>query len=171
MSLSVPELRQAVSRIASTANKRLKRLDESKVFSSAIEEAGDSKFSTRGKDYNALLSEYMRTRAFLKNPTSTVAGAVTVENSLYKTAQDVYGLNMSREKFRQMVQEYYKLSSYDNEYQAQKLRYGFLYKEELEEQDKQEPIKELSRRLTGLMERYFSPGGMGYDGTSQFIDL
>ena len=49
--LSKTELRQAVSKLASAANKRLKRMSQSELVSPAYIEAIDSggKFSTRGK--------------------------------------------------------------------------------------------------------------------------
>lgn len=169
MGLSTQQLREAVSRLSSTANKRMKRIEKSGLFSPAVKEAG-GKFGTRGKDYNALLSEYMRVRSFIKNPTSSIVETQKLNESMLKTAKDVYGFNVSQEEFDKIVNEYYKLSKYDNEYQAQKLRYGFLYSESMTEEEKNIE-KDLAKKLIELLNRYTSPGGIGYEGVADFFEL
>ena len=75
---SSPELRKQINATISAANKRLRRLDESDVYSPAAvslgKERGGDKFSTAGKDWDAVKREYARAVAFMRQPTSTVGG-------------------------------------------------------------------------------------------------
>lgn len=70
------ELKKEVSRMASMANKRLKRLERNNLTLLPAyrewEQHGAIKFSVRGKDYNQLQSEYWRLKHFLDDRTSTV---------------------------------------------------------------------------------------------------
>ena len=71
-----PTLAKAVSRLASAANKRLKRFEGSELESPAtksVEKSG-GKFGTRGKTLNQLRSEFIRAKNFLGNKTSTIKG-------------------------------------------------------------------------------------------------
>lgn len=73
------ELKKEVSRMASMANKRLKRLERNNLTLLPAyrewEQHGAIKFSVRGKDYNQLQSEYWRLKHFLDDRTSTVRQA------------------------------------------------------------------------------------------------
>lgn len=75
---SSPELRKQINATISAANKRLRRLDESDVYSPAAvslgKERGGDKFSTAGKDWDSIKREYARAVAFMRQPTSTVGG-------------------------------------------------------------------------------------------------
>ena len=71
-----PTLAKAVSRLASAANKRLKRFEGFELESPAtksVEKSG-GKFGTRGKTLNQLRSEFIRAKNFLGNKTSTIKG-------------------------------------------------------------------------------------------------
>lgn len=73
------ELRAEVSRMASMANKRLKRLENNNLTMlpayQAWEQNGSIRFSVKGKDYNQLQAEYWRLKNFLDDRTSTVREA------------------------------------------------------------------------------------------------
>lgn len=73
------ELKKEVSRMASMANKRLKRLESNNLTLLPAyrewEQHGAIKFSVRGKNYNQLQSEYWRLKHFLDDRTSTVRQA------------------------------------------------------------------------------------------------
>lgn len=73
------ELKKEVSRMASMANKRLKRLERNNLTLLPAyrewEQHGAIKFSVRGKNYNQLQSEYWRLKHFLDDRTSTVRQA------------------------------------------------------------------------------------------------
>lgn len=71
-----PTLAKAVSRLASAANKRLKRFEGSELESPAtksVEKSG-GRFGTRGKTLNQLRSEFIRVKNFLSSKTSTIKG-------------------------------------------------------------------------------------------------
>lgn len=73
------ELRTEVSRMASTANKRLNRLENNNLTMlpayQAWEQNGSIRFSVKGKDYNQLQAEFWRLKNFLDDRTSTVREA------------------------------------------------------------------------------------------------
>lgn len=172
--LNRSELRQAVSRLSSAANKRLKRLSESGVESLSartVEQSG-GKFSTRGKGLDELRAEFMRVKDFLKSSTSTVKGARQAERDAIQAVKDIYGEDLAGRDIRKMLDDFYKLQEYDEEYQAQKLRYGHLIDENNEyTTEEKEDIRRLSRRLIDVFNRNLAPGGMSYDGVSQWFDI
>lgn len=173
--LSKTQLRQVVSRLADTANKRVKRLQSSNVESLAARQVAQSggKFSTRGKDLDELRAEYLRERDFLKSPTSTVKGAREVEREAVTAIKNIYGDDLRGVNIRELLNDYYNLQDYDEDYQAQKLRYGHLYEQPIEaySEDEKRDIKRLSRRLIELLNRNLAPGGNSYDGVSQWFDI
>lgn len=75
-------LRQQVSRLASMANKRIQRLEQSELTDTPAykswEENGSHRFSVRGKTYQEVQAEYWRVKKFIENKTSTVSGAKQV---------------------------------------------------------------------------------------------
>ena len=72
------EFRKEVSRLASLANKRIKRLEAAKLTDSPAYqkwvENGSVKFGVKGKTYNQLQSEMARLNRFINAQTSTVRG-------------------------------------------------------------------------------------------------
>lgn len=70
--------RKEVSRLASLANKRLKRLEESNLTDSPAYqkwvEGGKVKFSVKGKDFNQLQAEMSKLNSFVNSKTSTIRG-------------------------------------------------------------------------------------------------
>ena len=76
------ELSKVVSQLGSTANKRMKRFEESGINSgvySQTKKAG--KFSARGKTLNQLRNEYIREKQFLESKTSTIRGYRAVKKN------------------------------------------------------------------------------------------
>lgn len=112
-------LKKEVSRMASMANKRLRRLESNDLTNlpayQAWERNGSIKFSVKGKDYNQLQSEYWRLKGFLDARTSTVREA---NKFLREMAEDTgikyHGLADLKEKSKQFfeladkIKEYYK---------------------------------------------------------------
>lgn len=72
--MSDSDLRRLVGRLVSAGNKRLrtfeKRGEKSPAYNSAMYSGG--KFSTKGKDKNALILEFMRAKIFFSSESSTV---------------------------------------------------------------------------------------------------
>lgn len=175
MSLDKSQLRQAVSRLASAGNKRLKRLEQSNVSSISAMEVHESggKFSTKGKSLDALRAEFMRVKTFLKSDTSTVSGAKKAEKAALKSFNDIYDVDLSVDEYRQILDIYYQTYNSDNEFQSQKMRYSVLYKTfgidpNSGDTDK---VKVIITRLQDILQRNLSPGGMSYDGFASFFEL
>ena len=114
-------LKKEVSRMASMANKRLRRLERNELtdlpaYQSWVE-GGAIKFSVKGKDYNQLQAEFWRLKRFLDNKTSLVRGA----NKYLREMAENIGIKYnslaelkakSKEFFRlaDKIKEYYKMS-------------------------------------------------------------
>lgn len=92
--------RREVSRLASLANKRVKRLEKNKLTDTPAYQgylrSGGGKFSVRGKSYNEVQAEKARIRAFINANTSTVRGAHKVLKDMadntgikYKTLKEL----------------------------------------------------------------------------------
>ena len=82
MQMDTKELREVVSRLSATANKRLKRKSNTSPIVVRTRESGN--FTTKGKDIVALRNEYLRAKAFLEDRTSTVTGWKAAQSDLSK---------------------------------------------------------------------------------------
>lgn len=174
MGLSKSQLRQAVSRLADAANKRLRRLENAGINSMAAFEVQESggKFSTRGKDEYQLQAEFQRARQFITDATSTVKGATTMMRAATATVKSVFGLSLSLEEYNKLIGNYSKMVNYDTSTQSRKLRYSILYSKvgiETPTAEQRERFDAIARDMLTVIERYQSPGGMGYDGFSNFF--
>lgn len=112
-------LKKEVSRMASMANKRLKRLEQNELTHlpsyKSWEEHGSVRFSVKGKTHQQLQSEYWRLKNFLDAKTSTVRGA---NNFLKEMAQNtgikyngLSDLKTKSQKFFELadkIKQYYK---------------------------------------------------------------
>ena len=82
-------LKAEISRKASMANKRLKRLEQKGLTSSPAYkhwlESGGQKFSVKGKNYNELQAELARVNHFIDAKTSTIRGLNKVLKDIAKT--------------------------------------------------------------------------------------
>ena len=87
-------LKADISKKASMANKRLKRLEKNDLTSvPAYREyvrGGGVKFSVKGKSYNELQAELARVNHFIDSKTSTVRGTNTVLRDVANTAKIKY---------------------------------------------------------------------------------
>ena len=90
----IRQLKQDISKKASMANKRLKRLEKNDLTSvPAYREyvrGGGVKFSVKGKNYNELQAELARVNHFIDSKTSTVRGTNTVLRDVANTAKIKY---------------------------------------------------------------------------------
>jgi hypothetical protein len=114
-------LKKEVSRMASMANKRLRRLERNELtdlpaYQSWVE-GGAIKFSVKGKDYNQLQSEFWRLKNFLDNKTSLVRQANKYLREMAENTGIKYnGLADLKTKAREFfkladkIKEYYKMS-------------------------------------------------------------
>lgn len=85
-----PMISRDMNAIISTANKRIKRIRQSGLTSTALEMLdkesgkGNFKFSLRGKSFDTQKATYARAIQFLQNPTSQVSGAREFAQQIYK---------------------------------------------------------------------------------------
>ena len=105
-----------VSRVVSTANKRIKRLreDEFGQYSPSLDlvEKRGRKFSVRGKGYNDLMHEFSMARDFLENKTSTLGGFKEVRRDIESSIE-------SAEDMSDIDGEEYDVG-FDSEYKSKK---------------------------------------------------
>lgn len=113
------ELKKETSRLASMANKRLRRLESNNMQMLPAyrewESHGAIKFSVKGKNYQQLQSEYWRLKHFLDDRTSTVRSAnqflrEMAENTgiKYKGLEDLKTKSAKFFELAQKIKEYNK---------------------------------------------------------------
>lgn len=170
-SLNKSELRQAVSRLASTANKRLQRLSKNDLVSPAEIEARESggKFSTRGKSELELQVEFRRVSNFLTQPSSTVTGARQMEEETRQVLANQYGIELSKEDYRNLLTGYNKIMNEAPDYVSRKLRYKYLRDMDMTLADNHMTTTDISDAITSMLTRYYSAGGTQYDGTANYF--
>jgi len=90
----IRDLKRDISRKASMANKRLKRLEKNDLTNvpayRQYVQGGGVKFSVKGKNYNELQAELARVNHFIDSKTSTVRGTNAVLKDIANTAQIKY---------------------------------------------------------------------------------
>lgn len=81
------ELRSAVTRISSAANKRLTNIGKLDFKGPAYETAmAKGRFTAKGKSGNELVQEYWRLRRFMESKASTVKGVKALRNEFQNEA-------------------------------------------------------------------------------------
>lgn len=106
--------RKEASRLASMANKRLKRLENAGLTDSpAYKATGGQRFGVRGKGHNALQQEVARMNKFLNSATSTIRGS----NQVLKTMAESTGIQYSNLKdLRAKAKTFFELASKVEQY-------------------------------------------------------
>ena len=109
--------RQEASRLASLANKRLKRLEEkglqdTPAYQSYLKYGGE-KFSVRGKSYNDLQSEMARMKRFIDSKTSTIRGVNSTLKDIAKNTNIKY---KNLVDLRKKASKFFELSSKVEQY-------------------------------------------------------
>lgn len=113
-------LKQEVSRKASMANKRLRRLEKNDLTSNPAyknwqEYGGGKNFSVKGKDYNQLQQELARVNMFIDAKTSTVRGSNKVMKEManntgikYNKLSELYSKSGKFFELASKVEQYMK---------------------------------------------------------------
>lgn len=111
------EFRKEVSRLASLANKRIQRLEASKLTDSPAYqkwvENGGVKFGVKGKTYNQLQSEMARLNRFINAQTSTVRGINSALKEMAANTGIKYG---TLEELRSKATSFFELASKVEQY-------------------------------------------------------
>lgn len=114
---NIKRLKAEISRKASMANKRIKRLEkngltDTPAYQSYVKHGGH-KFSVKGKSYNELQGELSRVNHFIDSKTSTVRGA----NSVLKDLAKATGIKYDRvSELRSKSSEFFQIASKVNQY-------------------------------------------------------
>lgn len=109
--------RQEVSKLASKANKRLKRLAESDFNSSPayqkwLKEGGEY-FSIRGKSQQDVWQEYYRVKSYLDSKTSSITGTKEVLMNM----NEYTGMNLeSIDDVKEVASDYFELANKISQY-------------------------------------------------------
>lgn len=113
-------LKQEVSKKASMANKRLRRLEKNDLTSNPAyknwqEYGGGQNFSVKGKDYNQLQQELARVNMFIDAKTSTVRGSNKVMKEManntgikYNKLSELYSKSGKFFELASKVEQYMK---------------------------------------------------------------
>ena len=173
MGLGKTQVRQAVSRLASAANKRIQRLIKANIESPALYEVKESggKFSTRGKDLNELRAEFIRVKDFLSTPSSTVKGAKALRNDI-KEGLELRGISIKNEDFNKLFNMYMDLRNSNPDIIARTLKYKLLRNIEINiDSNDNSTVDELTKRIVNSLEDIYNPGGSQYEGTANFFEF
>lgn len=127
LSLGRSDLAKVVSRLSSTANKRLKEFEERDQKSYATKRARKSggNFSVKGKDLNALRHEYARVKTFLRDETSTVSGYNRFIGEAVEKLREI-GVEISQEKYKRFTDLWDNLKEQDATVRGREMRYKVL---------------------------------------------
>lgn len=109
--------RAEASRLASLANKRLKRLEknglqDTPAYQSYLKHGGE-KFSVRGKTYNEVQAEMSRMKRFIDSKTSTVRGVNSTLKDIAKNTNIKYS---NLKDLRSKATKFFELSSKVEQY-------------------------------------------------------
>lgn len=111
------EFRKEVSRLASLANKRIQRLENSKLTDSPAYQKwvdnGGVKFGVKGKTYNQLQSEMARLNRFINAQTSTVRGINSTLKEMAANTGIKYG---TLKELRSKATSFFELASKVEQY-------------------------------------------------------
>lgn len=126
LKLTPTQKRQVVGRLASAANKRVKRAVQAGRESWAIKRAQEEeKFSTAGKSVESLTEEYNRVRSFMVNPTTTAKGYDKAAQEIAERLEEE-GYEVTPEEAGRALALYEELSTKDKDVISREERYKYL---------------------------------------------
>lgn len=120
------ELAKVVSKLASAANKRTKRLIQSGVPSPALIgriERGKVHFGVKGKNTDQLKKEYLEVKSYLSSETSTVKGARKVMNTVIDTLKNKKGIEITENQYKDFFKIYERVKEVDPYISSQQMKY------------------------------------------------
>lgn len=170
--LKKPQLRKIVQTLASTSNKRLKRLQQKGITTPAsryVDKSG--KFSTKGKNINQLRAEYIRAKTFLQSKTSTLKGYKQFKKEVQKSLSEK-GINISSDNLEPIFNIYEKLKDINPSVAEKNLKYVTLQEISEELKDGQTEDDILSRINDNLSQMYEQEMELeNYDTISDFFTI
>ena len=176
------KIKKETSRLNSIANKRIKRLEKSGIYSPSLEkwkENGSVKFSVKNKDYNETQKELARVRNFLNAKTSSITGS----KKLMKEISDSTGLELeTNDDFVTKSRDFFELSSKVEQYlrltdgSASAIGYQRIwqainqYTTDTETPLKKVSVNDIVERLDGLIKEQQATNFLDFM-TDDYIDL
>ena len=123
--LSRTDLSKLVSRVGSTANKRLQSLEHSKIQTPASRQIKRSggKITTKGKNLNQLRAEYIRARNFLTAETSTIKGYKEYKQDILHNLNIEGRDDLTNNQFTKLWKAYEILKEISPEVSSKKFKY------------------------------------------------
>lgn len=103
--LSESDLRKVTGRLVSAGNKRMRRMESAGIESPSLRRAKKSggAFSVKDKNLNQLRSEFMRAKAFLQSPTSSIKGYKEVQKKTIEGLKK-QGIDVKKEVIDSLTQ-------------------------------------------------------------------
>lgn len=122
LSLNRSEASKVVSRLASAANKRLRRMGNTSSPATRRAAKSGGAFSVKGKTLNQIRSEYVRAKQFLQNETSTIKGYNKfVKAGVSQLAK--MGVDISEQNYKRFTDLFDQLKEIDTSIGNRQLRY------------------------------------------------
>lgn len=174
-SLNTSDMRKVVGRLVSAGNKRLRsfeRAGESSPATRYVSKSG-GKFSTKGKDLNALRSEYTRAKNFMQSKTGTRKGWKQVKKETIQGLKK-HGVEMSESQFDDVWKSYEELKELSPEVANRGLKYSVLKDVADMVMDTDKSADEIAMALhENLSQIYEEQAGLnnGIDGVSVFFEI
>ena len=173
--LNTSDLRKVVGRLVSAGNKRLRSFERAGERSPATRHVAKSggAFSTKGKDLNALRSEYTRAKNFLQSKTGTRKGWKQVKKETIASLKK-YGVEMTESQFDDVWTAYEDLKELSPEVANRGLKYSVLKDVADMVTDTNKSADEIATALhENLSTIYEEQAGLnnGVDGVSGFFEI
>lgn len=174
-SLNTSDMRKVVGRLVSAGNKRLRSFERARESSPATRHVAKSggAFSTKGKDLNALRSEYTRAKNFLQSKTGTRKGWKQVKKETIAGLKKK-GVEMSEQQFNDVWKAYEDLKELSPEVANRGLKYSVLKDVADMVTDTNKSADEIATALhENLSSIYEEQAGLenGVDGVSGFFEI
>lgn len=173
--LSTSDMRKVVGRLVSAGNKRLRSFERAEERSPATRHVAKSggAFSTKGKDLNALRSEYTRAKNFLQSKTGTRKGWKQVKRETISELKK-HGVQMTEKQFDKVWKAYEDLKELSPEVANRGLKYSVLKDVADMVTDESKSADEIATALhENLSQIYEEQAGLenGVDGVSGFFEI
>lgn len=173
LKLTKPQMRSVVSKLADAANKRLWRFSKAGIETPAFYKAWESGgvFTTKGKDLNALRSEYMRVKGFLESKTSTQKGWKDVQSRTISTLQQS-GVDVRKGDFNIMWKMYNRLKAMDPNVSTNMLKYRVLREVSDSLVDRKSTPEEIVDRIASRLDELYEEQEENINnGVSEFFEI
>lgn len=168
-------MRKVVGRLVSAGNKRLRsfeKVGESSPATRHVSRSGGA-FSTKGKDLNALRSEYTRAKNFLQAKTGTRKGWKSVKRDTISALKEK-GVEMTEKQFDDVWKAYEELKELSPEVANRGMKYSVLKDVADMVTETDASADEIATALhKNLSQIYEEQAGLdnGVDGVSGFFEI